>query len=227
MSYPSIGGHLAEMGTTEETANDVQMKACFILAFKHDLMLGWQWLNRAAQQFKEGITEQTFALDSNEGRQIVRLIATDIASGIVREHFGLFFALIEPQKVIVAETEAEIDRAVGAIIEGKTIGDWITGLQAEYPLGFPHLQDFREKLSSVNGDRAMYTLSPKSDEGKEFFLLLGMTPTRRVLGSHFGMTLGLYNCCKGVGEDEDGDKKLPKMSMREQIAAQSPQFADC
>lgn len=128
MSYPSINKHLEQQGVDVQTANEVQMAAAFLGAFREDL-----------------------------------------------------------------------------------------------PLGMARVDELVAKLEQV-GERAMLTLDPGSDEGKQFARLLGPDIPRQVLESHYGISFGFYNCCKGVAAPSRSGLRL---SLREQIEAQDPSFVNC
>ncbi len=94
----------------------------------------------------------------------------------------------------------------------------------DLPLGFSQVENLVKKLKTVDGNRAMISLDPNSDEGKQYARLLGPDIPRRVLSNYFGASFGFYNCCGGVvAPDEDS----LQMSTREQIEAQHPNFVDC
>lgn len=100
---------------------------------------------------------------------------------------------------------------------------FIAAFREDLPLGMVRVDELVEKLDGT-GSRAMVTLDPNSDEGKQFARLLGPDIPRRVLEDHYGVAFGFYNCCKGVTARKRGDLK---MTLREQIEAQHPSFVDC
>ncbi len=100
---------------------------------------------------------------------------------------------------------------------------FVAAFREDLPLGMAHVDALVEKLEET-GDRAMLTLDPNSEEGKQFARLLGPDIPRRVLEDHHGVAFGFYNCCKGVtARQRDG----LAMTLREQIEAQHPNFVDC
>ncbi len=100
---------------------------------------------------------------------------------------------------------------------------FVSAFKEDLPLGMGHVDALVGKLDSA-GDRAMLTLDPNSDEGKQFARLLGPDVPRQVLEDHYGVAFGFYNCCKGVVARKRDDLA---MSLREQIEAQHPNFVDC
>lgn len=100
---------------------------------------------------------------------------------------------------------------------------FLAAFNEDLPLGMKHVDALVSKLANDN-DRAMLTLDPNSDEGKQFARLLGPDVPRQILEGHYGVSFGFYNCCKGVvAPTKDG----LKMSLREQMEAQHPNFVDC
>jgi hypothetical protein len=100
---------------------------------------------------------------------------------------------------------------------------FVAAFREDLPLGMARVDELVGKLESA-GPRAMLTLNPNSEEGKQFARLLGPDIPRRVLEDHYGVSFGFYNCCKGVTARRKGDLK---MTLREQIEAQHPNFVDC
>lgn len=96
--------------------------------------------------------------------------------------------------------------------------------ESDLPLGLAKVKELVNKLKDSGEDRVMLSLDPNSKEGKEYARLLGPDIPRQVLEDHYQVAFGFYNCCGGVaGKDRD---KL-RMTMREQIEAQHPNFVDC
>jgi uncharacterized protein len=100
---------------------------------------------------------------------------------------------------------------------------FIAAFREDLPLGMAHVDELVEKLDGTH-PRAMLTLNPNSEEGKQFARLLGPDIPRRVLEDHYGVAFGFYNCCKGVAARKRDDLSL---TLREQIEAQHPNFVDC
>jgi len=99
----------------------------------------------------------------------------------------------------------------------------LAAFREDLPLGMTRVDELAGKIKST-GQRAMVTLNPNSEEGKQFCRLLGADIARRVLELHHGVSFGFYNCCKGVAALTKDDLK---MTLREQLEAQHPNFVDC
>lgn len=100
---------------------------------------------------------------------------------------------------------------------------FLSAFREDLPLGMSRVEDLVKKLDTT-GDRAMLSLDPNSDEGKQFARLLGPDVPRKVLEDHFGLSFGFYNCCAGITAKS---RDALKITMREQIEAQHPNFVDC
>jgi len=112
---------------------------------------------------------------------------------------------------------------VDTATEAQMAAAFLSAFREDLPLGMSRVDELVGKLNDT-GSRAMLTLDPNSDEGKQFARLLGPDIPRQVLEDHFGVSFGFYNCCKGVvGKTRDA----LKMTLREQIEAQHPNFVDC
>ena len=114
---------------------------------------------------------------------------------------------------------ATVDTASDDQLRQAFIGAFHTDL----PLGYAKVNELVDKMRDRK-DRAMLTLDPNSEEGKEFARLMAPDIPREVLEDHFDCAFGFYNCCKGVAAPaRDG----LKMTLKEQIDAQHPTFVDC
>lgn len=116
---------------------------------------------------------------------------------------------------------------VAAATQAQLADAFLKAFDEDLPLGMAHVRDLVEKLDNTTdeaGERAMLTLDPNSDEGKQFARLLGPDIPRQILQDHFGVQFGFYNCCKGVvSKTRDG----LRMTLAEQMEAQHPNFVDC
>jgi hypothetical protein len=100
---------------------------------------------------------------------------------------------------------------------------FVAAFREDLPLGMARVEELVEKLDATR-PRAMVTLDPSSEEGKQFARLLGPDIPRRVLEDHYGVAFGFYNCCTGItARKKDG----LKMTLREQVEAQDPNFVNC
>ena len=90
--------------------------------------------------------------------------------------------------------------AQGATLEtasdAQMASAFLAAFREDLPLGMTRVDELAGKTKST-GQRAMVTLNPNSDEGKQFSRLLGADIARRV-ELHHEVSFGFYNCCKGV-----------------------------
>lgn len=100
---------------------------------------------------------------------------------------------------------------------------FLDAFNEDLPKGMAEVETLVSKLKET-GDRAMHTLNPNSEEGKQFARLLGPDIPRDILEQHFGVSFGFYNCCKGV---VSASREGLRMSLLEQMEAQHPNFVDC
>lgn len=100
---------------------------------------------------------------------------------------------------------------------------FLAAFRDDLPLGMDHVDALVAKLDEA-GDRAMLSLDPNSEAGKQFARLLGPDIPRKVLEDHHGVAFGFYNCCKGVVARE---ARALRLTLREQVQAQHPNFVDC
>ena len=114
---------------------------------------------------------------------------------------------------------ATVDTASDDQLRKAFIGAFHTDL----PLGYAKVNELVGKMRDRK-DRAVLALDPKSEEGKQFACLMAADIPRGVLEDHFDCAFGFYNCCKGVAAPaRDG----LKMTLKEQIDSQHPNFVDC
>jgi hypothetical protein len=110
MSYPSVVAVLAEKRINLDTANDVELEAALKEAFGRDLGVGMSYLRRVADTVKQ--TGQRFleAKDPNSavGKQLIRLLGTDIARGIVERNLNVAFGLYNCCGVVAAPTREKL-----------------------------------------------------------------------------------------------------------------------
>ncbi|MEM7621530.1 MAG: hypothetical protein AAF228_13990 [Pseudomonadota bacterium] len=100
---------------------------------------------------------------------------------------------------------------------------FISAFHTDLPRGFAKMSELVNKMRDRK-DRAMLTLDPNSEEGKQFARLMAPDIPRNVLEDHFDCAFGFYNCCKGVAAPKRQDLR---MTLKEQIDAQHPSFVDC
>ena len=100
---------------------------------------------------------------------------------------------------------------------------FVDAFASDLPLGYAKVNELVDKMRDRK-DRAMLTLDPNSEEGKQFARLMAPDIPRDVLERHFDCAFGFYNCCKGVAAPERGHLQ---MTLKEQVDAQHPNFVDC
>lgn len=95
MSYPSITVVLGERGIDPETATAAEIREALLEAFHRDLKIGMVYLGRVAAKVKRTHRRlvQSENPNSKLGKQLIRLLGTDIARGIVEKRFGVAFGL--------------------------------------------------------------------------------------------------------------------------------------
>ncbi|HEY1096764.1 MAG TPA: hypothetical protein VGF14_05940 [Alphaproteobacteria bacterium] len=114
---------------------------------------------------------------------------------------------------------ATLDTATEIQMEKAFLGAFYEDLS----LGMAKVEELVDKMKNKN-DRVMLSLPPNSAEGKQFARLLGPDVPRQVLENHFGVAFGFYNCCSGLVAPT---REQLKITMREQIESQHPDFVDC
>ena len=89
MSYPSI--KTINPGTLTEREREKRL----LQAFQTDLPLGMATLERDVRQIKNTGVRMMTPEDPNSplGKQIIRLLGTDVARGILERHFDVAFGL--------------------------------------------------------------------------------------------------------------------------------------
>ncbi|MDB4940332.1 MAG: hypothetical protein JWO40_757 [Candidatus Doudnabacteria bacterium] len=95
MSYQSIVSVLDERGVDLDTASEGQMRSALFEAFQRDLPLGVAYLGELAARTKASAAKILDPQDPNTalGKQITRLLGTDIARSICEAEFGVAFGL--------------------------------------------------------------------------------------------------------------------------------------
>ncbi len=110
MSYPSVVAVLTERRVNLDTANDAELENVLKEAFVRDLSIGMSYLKRVANTVKRTGRRFLEAEDPNSavGKQLIRLLGTDIARGIVERDLGVAFGLYNCCGVVVAPTHEEM-----------------------------------------------------------------------------------------------------------------------
>jgi hypothetical protein len=98
MSYPSI------KNVNPDMLDEREREMALLAAFRQDLPLGTAAIERYAQEVKESGVRKIFIEDPNSplGRQISRLLGTDVARGILERHHGVAFGLFNCCAPVVA-----------------------------------------------------------------------------------------------------------------------------
>lgn len=99
----------------------------------------------------------------------------------------------------------------------------IGAFRSDLPLGYAMVNKLVETMRDRDA-RAMLTLDPNSEEGKPFARLMAPDMPREVLEDHVDCAFGFYNCYKGVAASA---RDRLRMSVKEQVDAQHPNFVDC
>lgn len=105
MSYPSVAGINARDMVPEEQEDTLWC------AFNTDLPLGVKFLTEQAARVKSTGKRDLISEDPNSplGKQIIRLIGTDIARGIVEKRLGTSFGLYNCCISVCAPDKASLD----------------------------------------------------------------------------------------------------------------------
>lgn len=105
MSYPSIKLAVTEGLSTEE------QKELLWAAFQKDLPLGIQFLREQAENVRATGERILTINDPNSplGKQIIRLLGTDIARGICEEKLGVAFGLFNCCAPVTAPTKKDLN----------------------------------------------------------------------------------------------------------------------
>jgi len=106
MSYPSIAAVLEERHVDLDTAPHAELEGVLLEAFRRNLPNGMSYLKTAAAWVKETGQRLLGPEDPNSplGKQLIRLLGTDIARGIVEREFGVAFGLYNCCGVVAAPT---------------------------------------------------------------------------------------------------------------------------
>ena len=104
MSYPSIKTVDPKVLTEEERTS------ALLAAFHKDLPLGMEVLETDVRELKKTGMRKLVPEDPNSplGKQIIRLLGTDVARGILEVHFGVAFGLYNCCGRVVARNREEL-----------------------------------------------------------------------------------------------------------------------
>lgn len=105
MSYPSIVSRLQLAGVLDlEEASENQLKTALLGALQTDLKLGMDYLRGLAADVKAAGKRVLKIEDPNSalGKQLIRLLGTDIARPICEDYFGVAFGFYNCCSVVAA-----------------------------------------------------------------------------------------------------------------------------
>ena len=105
MSYPSIKDVDATILSKEE------QKELLWSAFQKDLPFGMEFLRSEAEKVRRDSVRSLVANDPTSplGKQVIRLLGTDIARSICEEKFGVAFGFYNCCASVTARTKAELN----------------------------------------------------------------------------------------------------------------------
>ncbi len=111
MSYPSIVSVLANQGIVPEVASDLELGNALFGAFEQDLALGTTHLRELADRVTNGEERILDIQDPNSplGKQLIRLVGTDVAREICEGKFGVAFGMYNCCSIVVAPTRARLN----------------------------------------------------------------------------------------------------------------------
>lgn len=101
---------------------------------------------------------------------------------------------------------------------------FLAAFREDLPLGLAVVMRLINKLRDSGRKRVILSCDPNSPEGRQYARILGPDIPRQVLEHYHEVKLGFYNCCSGVAANNSDDLR---MTMREQIEVQNPNFVDC
>ena len=98
MSYPSI------KNVNPDTLTERERESALLAAFREDLPLGMAAIERDVREVKQSGVRKLVPEDPNSplGKQIIRLLGTDVARGILERHHGVAFGLYNCCSRVVA-----------------------------------------------------------------------------------------------------------------------------
>ena len=106
MSYPSITAVLEERHVDLDTATHAELEGVLLEAFQRNLPDGMSYLKTVAARVKQTGQRLLQPEDPNSplGKQLIRLLGTDVARGIVESEFDIAFGLYNCCGVVAAST---------------------------------------------------------------------------------------------------------------------------
>jgi hypothetical protein len=110
MSYPSVAAVLTERRIDLDTADDAELENVLKEAFGRDLSVGVSYLKQVADTVKRTGKRVLEAEDPNSavGKQLIRLLGSDIARGILKRDLGVAFGFYNCCGIVAAPTQEEL-----------------------------------------------------------------------------------------------------------------------
>lgn len=104
MSFPSALKNLKAMGKTPETATEEEAREALFRAFETDVADGFAALARMAEEARAsgGLVETNFPAGEKATREVIRLVGTDQARGILAERFGVHIGFANCHRVLMS-----------------------------------------------------------------------------------------------------------------------------
>jgi len=114
MSYPSINEIMERRGINANTASATDLKSALWEAFETNLPDGVAYLRSLAEKVKSGGKRILQPEDPNSplGKQLIRLIGTDVARGICQTELGIGLGLYNCCGVVGAPSEMDLAMTV-------------------------------------------------------------------------------------------------------------------
>ncbi|MBS3903648.1 MAG: hypothetical protein KGZ30_04745 [Anaplasmataceae bacterium] len=114
MSYPSIATILKQRGLNLETASEEELKGALWEALRTNLGDGIAYLERLAARVKESGERLIEIEDPNSplGRQLARLVGTDVSRAVCEEKLGIAFGFYNCCNVVASPTRDALAMSV-------------------------------------------------------------------------------------------------------------------
>jgi hypothetical protein len=111
MSYPSVKQVLEKSGFTVESANADELRAALWETFALDLAEGINHLTAVAKRVKETGERVLNIQDPNSplGKQLIRLVGTDIARSICQQQLGVAFGIYNCCGIVAASNQSGLN----------------------------------------------------------------------------------------------------------------------
>jgi hypothetical protein len=119
MSYPSIKEIVNQRGLDLQSAHEEQLKPVLLEAFRVDLKQGMNFLEKFAAEAKATGKRLLHIESPNSplGKQLIRLLGTDISRKLVAENLNVAFGFYNCCNVVCAAEEAALHLSLREQIE--------------------------------------------------------------------------------------------------------------